>query len=135
MFASDLDDASKHQLERGARLMELLRQPQYSPMPMAEQVALIWAGTTGQLDEVPVGDIARFEREFLDHLRHNSELLSKLTQTGQLDDVGLEQIGGQMSSFKATFRTSAGLLLGEVDVPEVTDSDIHQQRIVKQNRS
>ena len=57
MFASDLDEASKRQLERGARLMELLRQPQYSPMPMSEQVAVIWAGTTGQLDEVPVEDV------------------------------------------------------------------------------
>ena len=109
MFASDLDDASKRQLERGARLMELLRQPQYSPMPMEEQVAVIWAGTTGQLDEVPVEDVQRFEEQFLDYLRHNSDLLT-------------------------TIRTASGVLLGEPDADEVTDSDIEQQQIVKRNR-
>lgn len=134
MFASDLDDASKRQLERGERLMELLRQPQYSPMPMEEQVAVIWAGTTGQLDEVPVEDVQRFETEFLDHLRHNSELLEKIAETGQLDDAGLETVSGQMQGFKRTFRTSAGTLLGEVEVDEVTEDDIQQQKIVKQSR-
>ncbi len=134
MFASDLDEASKRQLERGARLMELLRQPQYSPMPMEEQVAVIWAGTTGQLDDVPVEDVPRFEAEFLDHMRHNSDLLNKIAETGQLDDAGLSLIGAQMSQFKATFRTASGLLLGDVDAVEVSDADIQQQQIVKRNR-
>ena len=134
MFASDLDEASKRQLERGARLMELLRQPQYSPMPMEEQVAVIWAGTTGQLDDVPVEDVPRFEAEFLDHMRHNSDLLNKIAETGQFDDAGLSLIGAQMSQFKATFRTASGLLLGDVDAVEVSDADIQQQQIVKRNR-
>ncbi len=60
-FGSDLDAASKAQLERGARLMELLKQGQYSPFPMEEEVVSIWAGTTGHLDDVPVEDIRRFE--------------------------------------------------------------------------
>ena len=60
-FASDLDAASRAQLERGGRLVELLKQPQYSPFPVEEQVVSIWAGTTGQLDDVPVEDIRRFE--------------------------------------------------------------------------
>src|SRR5512147_2516934 len=66
-FGSDLDKASKDQLERGARLVELLKQPQYSPMPIERQVVSLWAGTTGNLDEVPVEDVRRFEAEFLDH--------------------------------------------------------------------
>ena len=60
-FGSDLDKASKAQLARGARLVELLKQPQYSPFPVERQVVSIWAGTTGQLDDVPVEDIRRFE--------------------------------------------------------------------------
>ena len=60
-FASDLDRASRAQLERGARLVELLKQPNYSPYPVEEQVVSVWAGTEGKLDDIPVGDIRRFE--------------------------------------------------------------------------
>ena len=67
-FGSDLDTASKAQLERGARLVELLKQPQYAPFPVERQVVSIWAGTTGSLDDVPVADIRRFEAEFLDYV-------------------------------------------------------------------
>ena len=69
MFASDLDAASRRQLDRGQRLMELLKQPQYSPFPVEEQVVSIWAGTSGKLDAVPLEDVRRFESEFLDYLR------------------------------------------------------------------
>ena len=134
MFASDLDEASKRQLERGARLMELLRQPQYSPMPMAEQVAVIWAGTTGQLDEVPVEDVQRFEAEFLDHLRRNGTVLGQVDATGKLEDEMLEQLTSLMGQFKGTFRTASGQLLGELNAEPVDDDDIHQQKIVKQKR-
>src|SRR5690348_6170932 len=72
-FASDLDPTSKAQLERGARLVELLKQPQYSPYPVEEQVASIYLGTKGHLDSVPVEDVMRFEREFLDNLKHHHE--------------------------------------------------------------
>src|SRR5690554_6542935 len=69
MFASDLDAASLQQLTRGARLMELLKQPQYTPYPVEEQVVSVWAGTKGKLDKIEVADVLRFERELLDHLR------------------------------------------------------------------
>ena len=69
MFASDLDAASKAQLARGARLVELLKQPQSSPYPVEEQVVAVWAGTSGKLDDVEVEDTSRFESEFLDYLR------------------------------------------------------------------
>ena len=69
-FGSDLDDVSKRALARGSRLVELLKQPQFSPYPVQEQVVSIWAGTRGHMDRVPVEDIRRFESEFLQYLRH-----------------------------------------------------------------
>src|SRR4051812_39785007 len=78
MFASDLDAASRQQLDRGQRLMALLRQPQYSPYPVEEQVVSVWAGLQGLLDEVPVNDVLRFEREMLDYIRHNSDSLANI---------------------------------------------------------
>ena len=75
MFASDLDAASRRQLARGARLTELLKQPQYSPYPVEEQVVSIWAGTNGKLDTIEVEDVLRFERELLDYLRRNTTIL------------------------------------------------------------
>src|ERR1700709_108323 len=72
MFASDLDAASRRQLDRGGRLMELLRQPQGQPHPVEEMTVSIWAGTSGLLDIVPVEDVLRFEREFLDYLKRDS---------------------------------------------------------------
>ncbi|MFE7861452.1 F0F1 ATP synthase subunit alpha, partial [Streptomyces sp. NPDC057403] len=81
MFASDLDQASRRQLERGARLTELLKQPQYSPYPVEEQVVSIWAGTNGKLDKIEVEDVLRFERELLDYLRRNTTVLDTLRET------------------------------------------------------
>src|SRR6201999_3023581 len=65
-FASDLDAASRAQLDRGGRLVELLKQPQYDPFPVENEVVSIWAGTNGYLDDVPIDDVSRFESEFLD---------------------------------------------------------------------
>ena len=86
-FGSDLDAASKAQLERGSRLVELLKQGQYQPFPVEEQVVSIWAGTTGQLDDVPVEDIRKFEREFLDFLRREHKgVLTTIVETSKLED-------------------------------------------------
>jgi F-type H+-transporting ATPase subunit alpha len=71
-FGSDLDAASKSQLERGQRLVELLKQAQYQPMATEDQVVSIWAGTTGKMDEVPVNDVRRFEKELLEYLHPRS---------------------------------------------------------------
>ncbi|MFV2018022.1 F0F1 ATP synthase subunit alpha [Micromonospora sp. LOL_023] len=70
-LASDLDKASRNQLDRGGRLVELLKQPNYSPFPVQEQVVSVWAGTEGKLDDIAVGDVRRFETEFLEYLRHS----------------------------------------------------------------
>ena len=73
MFASDLDAASRQQLDRGQRLMALLKQPAYSPYPLEEMTVSLWIGTTGRLDKVPTEDVLRFENEFLDFLRRSHD--------------------------------------------------------------
>ena len=111
-FASDLDAASRAQLERGARLVELLKQPQYSPFPVEEQVVTIWAGTTGQLDDVPVEDIRRFEAEFLDYLRRShGGLLTSIRETNDLTDDNITTLKGAIDRFRRTFEVTGGKLL------------------------
>jgi F-type H+/Na+-transporting ATPase subunit alpha len=103
-FASDLDKASRAQLEKGARLVELLKQPQYSPFSVEEEVVSIWAGTTGQLDDIPVGDVRRFEREFLEWLRrHRPEVLTTIAQTNDLPDETGETLKAAVAEFKPLF--------------------------------
>ncbi|HEY1105394.1 MAG TPA: F0F1 ATP synthase subunit alpha, partial [Agromyces sp.] len=108
MFASDLDAASRRQLARGARLTELLKQPQYSPYPVEDQVVSIWAGTKGHLDEVPVEDILRFESEFLDYVRRNSDILTVLRETNKLEDETIAKLEAAVSTFKSEFQTGEG---------------------------
>ncbi|MBF9067476.1 F0F1 ATP synthase subunit alpha [Streptacidiphilus fuscans] len=113
-FSSDLDAASKAQLERGARLVELLKQGQYQPFPVEEQVVSIWAGTTGQLDEVPVADVRKFEREFLDYLRREHKgVLTTIVETQKLEDGTIESLVDAITAFKREFTTHTGALLGE----------------------
>jgi len=103
-FASDLDRASRNQLERGARLVELLKQSQYSPFPVAEQVVSLWAGTTGQLDDIPVGEIRRFESEFLQHLRtSHKDILDGIATTGLFTDDAVAALTENMKRFKQGF--------------------------------
>ncbi|WP_024355449.1 F0F1 ATP synthase subunit alpha [Leucobacter chironomi] len=129
MFASDLDAASRKQLERGARLTELLKQPQYTPYPVEEQTVSIWAGTKGFLDEVPVEDILRFEREFLDYLGRNSEALNTLRSTNVLDDDTVAEITAQIEKFKSEFRTSSGKSLNE-QFGALDEAEIKQEQLV-----
>src|SRR6186713_305716 len=108
LFASDLDATSRRQLDRGARLTELLRQPQYSPFPVEEQVVSIWAGTNGKLDNVPVSDVLRFERELLDHLGRKTKILSTLRDTNVLDDATTSDLDAAVEKFKLEFQTGEG---------------------------
>ncbi|MGO1320422.1 MAG: F0F1 ATP synthase subunit alpha, partial [Galactobacter sp.] len=103
MFASDLDAASKQQLTRGSRLMELLKQGQYKPYPVEEQVVSIWAGTKGHLDEVPIEDVLRFEGEFIDALRRRTSVLTTIAQTGKLEDDTLAALESTVAEVKAGF--------------------------------
>jgi F-type H+/Na+-transporting ATPase subunit alpha len=111
-FASDLDAASRAQLDRGARLVELLKQPQYSPYPVERQVVSIWLGTTGQLDDVPVEDVRRFEAELLDNIaREHSGIYDTISQTGELSDDTVTALKDTVDHFRRGFETSAGQLL------------------------
>lgn len=121
-FGSDLDAASKSSLERGKRLVELLKQGQYQPMPVEEQVVSVWAGTTGKMDDVPVNDIRRFESELLEHLRRErKDLLTSIADGGKMSDDTLSSIADAIAGFKRQFETSDGKLLGE-DAPAVNVS-------------
>jgi F-type H+-transporting ATPase subunit alpha len=132
-FASDLDAASRAQLDRGARLVELLKQPQFSPFPVEKQVVSVWAGTSGELDDVPVEDVRRFETEFLDHLERNEGgLLTSIRETGQLDDDGLTTLKDAVTEFKKGFETSEGRLLGEEEpVEPIADEAVEQETITR----
>jgi F-type H+/Na+-transporting ATPase subunit alpha len=133
MFASDLDAASRQQLTRGARLMELLKQPQYSPYPVAEQVASIWAGTKGKLDKVALSDVRRFEQEMLDHLRRNSTVLQTITETGQLSDDTEAALGQAIDEFAASFVHGEEAPV-EDTLADGEAADVEQEQIVTQKR-
>ena len=111
-FASDLDPASRAQLDRGARLVELLKQPQYSPYPVERQVVSVWAGTQGYLDDVPVEDVRRFETEFLDDLaRTRPGIYDAIRETGVLSEDTVTVLKDAVGQFRATFEKSDGELL------------------------
>ena len=108
-FASDLDATSKAQLERGERLVELLKQPQYQPMPVEEQVVSIFLGTGGHLDSVPVVDVKRFEAELLDHMRASEEaFLDGIRKTQKLGEEEEEKLTQIINHFKKGFAASDG---------------------------
>jgi F-type H+/Na+-transporting ATPase subunit alpha len=135
MFASDLDATSRRQLDRGQRLVQLLRQPQYSPYPVEDQIVSIWAGTKGHFDEVPVDDVLRFERDFLEYLRRESKVLDSIRETGLFDDDSAQAVKDALDAFKPTFQTSEGTLLGtEAEAEAMEQDDVEQEQIVRQKR-
>ncbi|MEY4554177.1 MAG: hypothetical protein RL197_604 [Actinomycetota bacterium] len=135
MFASDLDAASRQQLARGARLMELLKQPQYSPYPVEDQTVSIWAGTTGKLDEVPVEDVLRFEKELLEHLKRNTKVLDTIRETNNLTDDTKAELEKAVTAFKKGFQTKGGGALHTSAKEEALASEeVEQEKIVKQKR-
>ncbi|MEN3270024.1 F0F1 ATP synthase subunit alpha [Pseudonocardia sp.] len=108
-FASDLDRASRAQLERGGRLVELLKQPAYSPYPVTEMIVSIWSGTTGELDEIPVADVRKFEQEFLSHLRHNrKEILDAIGEKNELSDDTAAALKEAVAQFRQNFLAGSG---------------------------
>jgi F-type H+-transporting ATPase subunit alpha len=107
-FGSDLDAASKAQLERGARMVELLKQGQYSPYSVERQAASIWAGTTGKMDSIPVADVRRFEAEFLDYIgREKPQIFSVIAETRDLSDDTVKALEEAITTFKTQFKSSA----------------------------
>ena len=134
MFASDLDAATKRQLDRGARLMELLKQGQYDPMPSEKQTVSIWAGSEGHLDEIPVEDVLRFEREFHDYLERKTEILTTIANLN--DKLGKDLLGEletAITEFKREFQSSdGGSAIGTEDFDATNEEEVVQEQIVKQ---
>jgi F-type H+-transporting ATPase subunit alpha len=116
-FGSELDAVSRAQLDRGQRLVELLKQPLNSPMPVEEQVVVIYAGTHGLVDDIPVEEIRRFERDLLDWFRsRHGGLLSEIRSTGELSDE--EAIRQAIQEFHDDFAASVG-----ADAPAAANAD------------
>jgi F-type H+/Na+-transporting ATPase subunit alpha len=135
MFASDLDATSRRQLDRGEKLVELLKQPQYSPYPIEDQVVSVWAGIDGQFDEVPVNDVLRFEQELLEYLKHNGSVLQNIRETKTFDDDTAAALKQQIAEFKKGFQTSEGKLLpGHEEHAPLSEDEVEQEQIVRQRR-
>ena len=131
-FASDLDAASRAQLERGARLVELLKQPQYAPFPVEEQVASIWAGGNGYLDDVPVEDVSRFETDFLDFLRRQQAgILTAIRESRDLPEETVTALKDAVEEFRKGFETSSGELLSGADEKAEALEKEEQEKIAK----
>jgi F-type H+/Na+-transporting ATPase subunit alpha len=119
LFASDLDKASRDQLERGARMVELLKQGQYEPVPVEKQVIVIWAGGNGYLDDIPVEDVRRFEAELLDFMDASHPDIGEHIRTeGTLPDEVEARLRDAVEEFKGRFRPS-----GDRPAPRERDAD------------
>ena len=134
-FGSDLDAASAAALGRGERLVELLKQAQYQPFAVEEEVVSIWLGTTGQLDSVPVGDVGRFETDFLAHVRRNHEgVFAEIRDTGLLKDENVERLQKVVDDFKQDFTASDGSSVVKEAKAEALEADEVDQETVKVNK-
>ncbi|WP_436491752.1 F0F1 ATP synthase subunit alpha [Actinokineospora sp. HUAS TT18] len=135
-FASDLDATSKAQLERGTRMMELLKQGAYSPMPVEEQVVSIYVGTKGFLDTLPVADVRRFESELLENLRHrHSGILDEIRVDKVLSKDNEERLQAAVKEFSANFSTSeAQAGVGHEAEADALDASEVGQETVKVNK-
>jgi F-type H+-transporting ATPase subunit alpha len=105
-FGSELDQATQKILARGERLVSMLNQPQYDPWPVAEQVAAVYAGVNGYLDEIPVADVPRYLEELREQLRAEESILKQIRETGELPDELAEKLNQQLESFAKLFKPS-----------------------------
>ena len=130
-FASDLDETSKAQLERGARLVELLKQPQYSPMSVEDQVVAIFLGTKGHLDSVPVADVSRFETEFIEHLKASgSPVLNDIKTSQKLSEETEEALVVAVADFKKGFATTDGSsVVPNAHVAAMDEADVEKEAV------
>ncbi|MFL6095101.1 MAG: F0F1 ATP synthase subunit alpha [Blastococcus sp.] len=126
-FSSDLDASSRATLDRGQRLVELLKQGQYSPFPVEREVVSLWLGTTGKLDVVPVGDVRRFESEFLDYIsRGDNVIFDTIRESKKLDDDTVASLEKAVEAFYGQFTTSDGGTL-KVNDPEAEAMDASER--------
>ncbi|MDD7464715.1 MAG: F0F1 ATP synthase subunit alpha [Actinomycetaceae bacterium] len=131
MFASDLDAATQQQLTRGARLMELLKQPQYTPYAVEEQIASVWAGTKGYLDDVPLELVHDFERGLLEHLKFSTSVLQTLADTGKMDEETEAALKAGVEEFHQEFALAHGLIAEDA---EDLSAETSQEQIVRTKR-
>jgi F-type H+/Na+-transporting ATPase subunit alpha len=132
-FASDLDAASRAQLDRGARLVELLKQGQYSPFPVERQVVAIWVGTEGYLDDVPVEDVGRFEQDFLDYVqREHGGIYDSIRETLALPGDTAAALKDAVGEFRRNFEVSGGGMLVQDEPAEPAgDDEVSQEKVVR----
>jgi F-type H+-transporting ATPase subunit alpha len=133
-FASDLDRASRAQLDRGGRLVELLKQRNYTPYPMEEQVVSIWSGTEGKIDDIPVVDVARFEQEFLQYLRHaHAGVLQMIADNDWNDDI-VNSLDEAIVHFKQIFLAVDGKIALNEEEAEAMAEGVETKETVKRVR-
>ena len=130
-FASDLDAVSKAQLERGSRLVELLKQGQFSPMAVQDQVVAIWLGTRGHLDSVPVADVTRFESEFIEHLKASrAGIFNDIKETLKLTEGTEEQLVAAVADFKKGFATTDGSsVIPNAHVEALAEDEVEKESV------
>ncbi|WNV74605.1 F0F1 ATP synthase subunit alpha [Geodermatophilus sp. DSM 44513] len=131
-FSSDLDASSRATLERGQRLVELLKQGQYEPYPVEREVVSLWLGTTGKLDRVPVGEVRRFEREFLDHVaRNHGGVYDGIRQSRTLGDDAVQSLETAVEQFYGQFQTAEGgtLRVHDEEAEAMDASERGQERV------
>ncbi len=113
-FGSDLDDATRAQISRGQRMVEILKQDQYVPLDIEKQIAIIYAGINGFLDSIELKDIKDFEEEYLKHLDlSHSDLLYKIVETGELDDEGKKKFDSILKEFVSQFKAARSETYGD----------------------
>lgn len=131
-FASDLDAASKAQLDRGVRLVELLKQPQYSPLAVEDQVVAIFLGTQGHLDSVPAEDVSRFEAEFLEHVKaSHADILTGIKESKKLSEEAEEKLVSVIADFKKGFLTTDGssVVVGDENAEALDPEDPEKESV------
>ncbi|MFT8704481.1 F0F1 ATP synthase subunit alpha [Bifidobacterium aquikefiricola] len=130
MFASDLDAASKAQLTRGSRLTELLKQPQFSPYSMEQEVVSVWAGTHGKLDDLDLADVLPFEHGLLDYLAHNTDILTTIRDTEDFTSDTEAALDKAVDEFRRNFVTKAGKTLDGKKQDGAKPANIEQEKLV-----
>ncbi|WEV69149.1 F0F1 ATP synthase subunit alpha [Bifidobacterium sp. ESL0775] len=130
MFASDLDAASKAQLTRGARLTELLKQPQFSPYSMEQEVVSVWAGTHGKLDDLDIADVLPFEHGLLDYVEHNTDIMKTIRDTGDFTDETEKALDAAVEEYRGNYVTKGGKPLVIKKPVATTPTKIEQEKIV-----
>jgi F-type H+/Na+-transporting ATPase subunit alpha len=125
-FGSELDKASQAQLDRGARVVEILKQPQYAPFSMEEEVVTIWTVTNGYMDDLPIESVRAFENKFLETVRTRySAVLDEVRETGKLEDATIETLKQAVEDFKKTYTQeveTVDTVAAEEGVPEPTNA-------------